>query len=50
MKYVLDARLALRWVLIEQDSEKARRLRDDYQNQVHELIAPESFSVECAIR
>ena len=48
MKYVLDACVALRWVLIEQDSDKARRLRDDYQNQIHELIAPESFSIECA--
>jgi len=48
MKYVLDACVALRWVLIEQDSDKARRLRDNYQNQIHELIAPESFSVECA--
>ena len=48
MRYVLDLNVAVRWVLVEPDSEKARRLRDDYHNAVHELIAPESFTLECA--
>ncbi len=29
MRYVLDSNVALTWVLIEADSDKARRLRDD---------------------
>ena len=48
MKYVLDASVGLKWVLIEADSDKARQLRDDFQNQIHELIAPDIFPVECA--
>lgn len=48
MKYVLDACVALRWVLIEQDSDKAGRVRLDGQNRRHDLIAPEVFSLECA--
>jgi predicted nucleic acid-binding protein len=48
MKLVLDASTALKWVLVEPDSDKAIRLRDDYRNAVHELIVPDSFSLECA--
>lgn len=48
MRAVLDASTALKWVLIEADSDKAIRLRDDFRNSVHELIAPDSFSLECA--
>src|SRR4051794_30635751 len=48
MKYVLDLNVALRWVLVEPDSDKARDLRDAYHHQIHELIAPESFALECA--
>ena len=48
MKWVLDACTALKWVLVEPDSDKAIRLRDDYRNAVCELIAPDSFSLECA--
>ena len=48
MKLVLDASTALKWVLVEPDSDKAIRLRDDYRVAVHELIAPDSFSLECA--
>ena len=29
MKYVLDSNIALKWVLAETDSPKARQLRDD---------------------
>jgi predicted nucleic acid-binding protein len=48
MKYALDASVGLKWVLVEPDADKARRLRDDFQNQIHELIAPDSFPLECA--
>ena len=48
MKYVLDVSIGLKWVLNEVDSAKALSLRDDYQNQVHELIAPDCFPLEAA--
>src|SRR5690348_8791254 len=48
MKYVLDASVALKWVLNEPDAAKARQLRDDFRNAVHELIAPDSFALEIA--
>jgi predicted nucleic acid-binding protein len=48
MKYVLDASVALKWVLSEPDAAKARQLRDAYRNAVHELIAPYSFPLEIA--
>src|SRR5215204_293930 len=46
MKYVLDSSVALKWVLPEIHSVKAIQLRDDYHNQVHELIAPDVFPAE----
>jgi predicted nucleic acid-binding protein len=48
MKYVLDSNIALKWVLAKPDSAKAKQLRDDYQNGVHELLAPDVFPVEVA--
>ncbi len=48
MNYVLDASVALKWVLPEADSDKARRLRDDSRNRVHFLLAPDFFPVEIA--
>ena len=45
---MLDASVALKWVIVEPDSNKAIRLREDHRNAVHELLAPESFVVECA--
>jgi hypothetical protein len=48
MKYVLDASVAIKWVFVEPDSKKATRMREDYRNAVHDLIAPESFAIECA--
>ncbi len=47
MKYVLDSNVGLKWVLSETDSDKARRLRDDFHDAIHELIAPDIFPVEC---
>lgn len=48
MKYVMDASVALKWVLPEAMSDNARRLRDDFQNRIHELLAPDVFPVELA--
>jgi predicted nucleic acid-binding protein len=48
MNYVLDASVALKWVLVESDSAKALRLRDDLKNHVHEFHAPDVFSPEVA--
>ena len=39
MRSVLDASLGVKWVMNEVDSALARRLRDNYRNQVHDLIA-----------
>ena len=48
MKYVLDSNISLKWVLTEADSDKARRLRGEFQKQIHELLAPDVFPVEVA--
>ena len=48
MKYVLDSSVALKWVLSEADSARAIRLRDEYKNGVHELLAPDIFLPEVA--
>lgn len=48
MRYVLDASVGLKWELPEPDSDKSGRLRDGFRNGVHELIAPESFTLEIA--
>jgi predicted nucleic acid-binding protein len=48
MRYVLDASVALKWVLPEADAAKALALRDDYLKGIHALIAPETFAVEVA--
>ena len=48
MKYVLDASVALKWVLPEADAAKSLSLRDDYLNGIHSLLAPDTFAVEVA--
>jgi predicted nucleic acid-binding protein len=48
MKCALDSSVALKWVLPEADSAKAIRLRDEYQNGVHQLLAPDVFTPEIA--
>jgi predicted nucleic acid-binding protein len=48
MKYVLDASVALKWVLTEQDSPKALALRDGYSRGSSELICPDIFPPEVA--
>jgi predicted nucleic acid-binding protein len=46
MRYVLDASVALKWVLPEPDTPKAIRLRDDYSAGVHDLLAVDVFPAE----
>lgn len=48
MKYVLDANVALRFVLNEQHSNKARALREEFRQGLHEFLAPDFFPVEVA--
>ena len=48
MRYVLDSNVSLKWVLIEGDSDKARRLRAEFEQQIHDLLAPDVFPVEIA--
>jgi|SRR6516162_4587687 len=48
MRYVLDASVAFKWEVPEPDSDKANRLRDDFRNGVHELVAPDFFPQELA--
>jgi predicted nucleic acid-binding protein len=48
MRYALDSNFSLKWVLIETDSDKARRLRAEFEQQIHDLLAPDVFPVEVA--
>lgn len=48
MKYVIDASVSARWFLMDTLSAKARQLRADYQNQIHDLLAPETIIWETA--
>jgi predicted nucleic acid-binding protein len=48
MNYILDSNVALKWVLAEPDSPNARQLRADFQNAIHDLLAPDVFQVEIA--
>jgi predicted nucleic acid-binding protein len=48
MKYVLDANVALRWVIPGLHTAKALQLRDDYLNNIHELLAPDIYLAEVA--
>ena len=46
MKYVLNSSVGCKWVVPEIHSDKALRLRDDFRNGVHELLAPDVFPIE----
>ena len=46
MKYVLDASVAFKWLVPELDTPKALRLRDEFNNNLLELIAPDVFPIE----
>ena len=48
MKYVLDASIAVKWVLPEEDSSPALDLRDRVESGMIEVVAPDTFLVEVA--
>jgi len=48
MRSVLDASVAVKWVLPEANSAKAIRIRDDFVAGVQNLIAPDIFPTEVA--
>jgi predicted nucleic acid-binding protein len=48
MKYVIDTSVGFKWVVSELDSDKAILLRDDFNNAIHELLAPDLFPTEIA--
>ena len=48
MKYVLDVSVGIKWVMNEVDAGKARRIRDDFRNSIHELLAPDCCVMEAA--
>lgn len=48
MRYVLDASVALCWVIPRPLTPVALRLRDEYRKRIQELIAPSHFPFEIA--
>jgi predicted nucleic acid-binding protein len=48
MKYILDASVALKWVLPENNSGKAIELQEAFEKGGHELLAPDTFPIEVA--
>ena len=48
MRYVLDSSVAFKWEVVEADSDKAIRLRDEARMGLHELLAPDVFPIEVA--
>jgi predicted nucleic acid-binding protein len=48
MRYVLDASVAVKWVIAEPDTSQALRLRDGFLNGLCELIASDVFAAEIA--
>lgn len=48
MRYILDFNIALKWVLAEPDSAKARQLRTEFRKATYELLSPDVFTVEMA--
>jgi predicted nucleic acid-binding protein len=46
MTYVVDCSVAFKWLVVEPLTDKARALRDDFLNGVHELLAIDIFPAE----
>ena len=46
MRFVLDSSVAVKWVLPEKDTPQAVRIRNEFRNGRHELLAPDVFPVE----
>lgn len=47
-KLVLDASVAIKWVLVEVGTPRANQLREDFRNQAVQLLAPDIFAAEVA--
>lgn len=45
-RFVIDSCVAFKWGVKEADSDKANKIRADYQAGIHELLAPDVFPVE----
>lgn len=50
MIYAVDSNVVLKWVFIEADTPKARQLRTDFQNGIHQLLSPDVLLSECRPR
>ena len=48
MRAVLDSSVAIKWVLPEPGTPQAVRLRNEFRRGLHDLLAPDIFSVEVA--
>jgi predicted nucleic acid-binding protein len=48
MRCVLDSNIGVKWLLQEDQSDKARIIRDEFIRGLHEFLAPDIFTVECA--
>ena len=46
MKVILDASVALKWVLNEPDSALALQFRSEMRQELHEILAPDTFLAE----
>ena len=46
MKYVIDTSVDIKTYVQEHDSAKAVRLRNEYHQGIHQLIAPDIFPTE----
>jgi hypothetical protein len=48
MRFVLDSNVAFKRRVQETGSDKACRLREEFRQKLHELIAPDFFPIELA--
>jgi predicted nucleic acid-binding protein len=48
MKRVIDCSVAFKRSVVEQDTDKANRLREDFRKRIVELLAPDLFPTEMA--
>lgn len=46
MRVVVDASVVVKWYIPEKNHEEARRLRDDYLDGAHEIVAPHLLGFE----
>ena len=46
MKYVVDSSVGFKWAVVEPLTPEARRLRDQYSQGIHDLLAPDVFPIE----